>query len=128
MHKQHILPSFSDDSSADSIEALTQQITISFQSIQHKIKRISHFKGFYYSDYLLKATSNNEDDLMSKNVMISLASKLQDLSQRFRQSQQSYLKKMRDRQTVQFGVPIIDAAITSDTSTGLMDLGTFILV
>lgn len=42
--------------------------------------------------------NNNQEQTMGKNVQISLATKLQDLSSKFRKSQSTYLQKLRGRE------------------------------
>jgi syntaxin 16 len=61
----------------------------------------------------------SEDVVMAKNVTVSLAAKLQELSTRFRQSQQSYLEKIRRSQTTGnevFGVPVVSSSVGGSSS------------
>ncbi|GBB91548.1 hypothetical protein RclHR1_18900001 [Rhizophagus clarus] len=88
LHKKHILPGFDDRTKEEEeIERLTDEITHLFQQCQWKIKRIANES--------LSSTASNQERAMSKNIQISLASKLQELSSSFRKQQASYMKKLK---------------------------------
>ena len=74
-----------------SIENLTQGITKGFQSCQQSIKRI---------DVMVKEANSSggithAEELMARNLKISLATRVGDISALFRKKQAAYLKKMR---------------------------------
>ncbi|KAI8923284.1 t-SNARE [Entophlyctis helioformis] len=89
-YKKHVLPGF-DDRIGDeqSIERLTDDVTRTFQMIQHKIKRV-HMES--------RNTDQRQTKSLSKNIQTSLATKLQELSSSFRKTQSTYLRKLRGRE------------------------------
>ncbi|KAL1917856.1 uncharacterized protein VTP21DRAFT_3690 [Calcarisporiella thermophila] len=91
MHAKHLLPGF-DDSTSDeiAIERLTDAITRQFHTTQNKIKRI------FQEARSVPGASANEDAL-ARNVQMALASRLQDVSSRFRKKQSAYMQRMRGR-------------------------------
>ncbi|KAF3924904.1 Syntaxin-16 [Orbilia brochopaga] len=93
LHAKHVLPGFDDNSrSAEEgeIESLTTDITAKFHECQAAIKRIER---------LAKASSasatSNAEEVMSRNIQISLATKVQASSASFRKKQAAYLKRLR---------------------------------
>lgn len=90
---KHLLPGFEDESvkkkEEREIERITQDITRGFQSCQRAIKRI---------DAMVKQAKANEggiskgEETMAKNLQISLATKVGDVSAVFRKKQSSYLR------------------------------------
>lgn len=97
MHAKHVLPGFDDESvkakEERDIEALTQDITKDFTICQKSIRRIDRLVQEQ------KQQSGGElsqaDETMAKNLKISLASQVGDVSTLFRKKQSAYLKKMR---------------------------------
>lgn len=87
VQKKSILTTF-DDSQDDQVDRLTAAITMDFSRAQAKIKQVG-----VQSQQLRDGTQ----ELMGKNAMAGLASKLQDASTRFRTAQNQYLAKIRGR-------------------------------
>ncbi|KAF2138238.1 uncharacterized protein K452DRAFT_311605 [Aplosporella prunicola CBS 121167] len=92
LHQKHVLPGFDDEDvkrrEEREIERLTQDITRGFQSCQRAIKRI---------DAMLRESGsiNKGEEVMARNLKISLASRVSDVSATFRKKQSAYLKKLR---------------------------------
>ncbi|RKO89089.1 t-SNARE [Blyttiomyces helicus] len=92
IHKKHLLPGFDDHLAEEQvIERLTDSITSMFRDCERKIKRV-------HSE-TRSASGTKQSQILSKNIQVSLATKLQDLSNIFRKSQSSYLNKLRGRET-----------------------------
>ena len=95
MHSKHVLPGFEDEAVKQreerEIEKLTQDITRGFQSCSRAIKRIEQMikesKG--------RGDVSQSEETMARNLQISLASKVGDVSANFRKKQSNYLKSMR---------------------------------
>lgn len=92
LHQKHILPGFDDDHvkkrEEDEIEALTREITRGFQACQKAIRRI---------DVMLKdgqgqGAAGRGEETMAKNLKISLATRVGDVSALFRKKQTAYMK------------------------------------
>ncbi|KAJ5643205.1 uncharacterized protein N7484_005712 [Penicillium longicatenatum] len=96
LHQKHLLPGFGDEDvrrqDESMIERLTQDITRSFHDCQKAIKRIERM--VHESKEQGGVTSGEET--MAKNIQISLASRVQEASARFRKKQSTYLRKLRD--------------------------------
>lgn len=97
LHAKHVLPGFDDESvkarEEREIENLTQEITRGFSNSQRAIKRI---------DTMLRDQQHNQggnlstaDETMARNLKISLASRVGEVSTLFRKKQTAYLKKLR---------------------------------
>ncbi|KAF9138632.1 hypothetical protein BGX30_008950 [Mortierella sp. GBA39] len=87
MHKKHLLPGFDDRIQEErDIERLTDEITQQFHASQRRIKRINAES---------RHSSSNQEQIMSRNVQMSLAQKVQDASTLFRQKQNAYMQRMR---------------------------------
>ncbi|RIB04114.1 t-SNARE [Gigaspora rosea] len=87
LHRKHALPGFDDRTEEErEIERLSSEITKLFQQCQQKIRRIADES---------RVTASSQEKAMSKNIQISLATKLQDLSTNFRKQQSSYMKKLK---------------------------------
>ncbi|KAG0290121.1 hypothetical protein BGZ98_003587, partial [Dissophora globulifera] len=87
MHKKHLLPGFDDRIQEErDIERLTDEITQQFHASQRRIKRINSES---------RHSSSNQEQVMSRNVQMSLAQKVQDVSALFRQRQNTYMQRMR---------------------------------
>eukprot|EP00033_Pygsuia_biforma_P003472 GCRY01003802.1.p1 GENE.GCRY01003802.1~~GCRY01003802.1.p1 ORF type:complete len:297 (-),score=40.47 GCRY01003802.1:12-902(-) len=95
LHKHHLLPGFDDRMEEEQeIEVLTQEITRSFKKSKNKIKQLS---GPSFGQ-------QEQDVKMRKNAQVSLATELQNLSESFKQHQDSYLSKMeRQEKQVRLG-------------------------
>ncbi|KAF3938239.1 Syntaxin-42 [Dactylella cylindrospora] len=87
LHAKHVLPGFDDNRSAEEgeIETLTTDITTKFHECQAAIKRIER----------LAKDGTRAEEVMSKNIQISLATKVQQVSASFRKKQAAYLKRLR---------------------------------
>merc|ERR1712093_741037 len=70
------------------IEAMTQNITLSFHQCQRVIQSIAR-KSTY---------GTPQEKSLTKNIMASVARELQSLSSSFRKQQSSYLSKIRKRE------------------------------
>ena len=94
LHSKHVLPGFEDEAVKQKeerdIEKLTQEITRGFQGCQRAIKRI---------EYMIKDSKSRSDvsqgeETMARNLQISLATRVGDVSASFRKKQSTYLKSM----------------------------------
>jgi len=97
MHAKHVLPGFDDESvkalEEREIEGLTQDITRSFVACQARIRKIDALvreQELQQGGHLSKA-----DETMARNLRISLASRVGEVSTLFRKRQSAYLKKLR---------------------------------
>lgn len=92
LHQKHVLPGFEDEDvkvqEEIQIEKMTQEITRGFhqcqkaiQSIETMVRNARHQGGV-----------SKGDETMARNIQISLASKVQEVSAGFRKKQSSYLK------------------------------------
>jgi syntaxin 16 len=92
LHAKHVLPGFDDESvkaaEEREIEGLTQDVTRGFNACQRAIKRI---------DGMLRqqASQSSAEDTMARNLQISLATRVGEVSTLFRKKQAAYLKKLR---------------------------------
>ncbi|KAF3394598.1 t-SNARE affecting a late Golgi compartment protein 2 [Penicillium rolfsii] len=96
LHQKHLLPGFGDEhlrrQDEGTIERLTQDITRCFHSCQNAIKRID----MMVRESKQQGGVTSGEETMAKNIQISLASRVQESSARFRKKQSTYLKKLRD--------------------------------
>ena len=94
LHQKHVLPGFDDEGvkkrEERDIEKLTQEITRGFQSCQKAIQRIDAM--LRESDQ--QGSLSKGEETMAKNLKISLASRVGELSALFRKKQSAYLKSM----------------------------------
>lgn len=92
MHQKHVLPGFDDEHvkkrEEREIEALTQDITRSFQSCQKAIKRIETM----VRESKQQGSITSGEETMAKNLKISLATRVGEVSALFRKKQAAYLK------------------------------------
>jgi syntaxin 16 len=95
LHQKHVLPGFDDEEvkrrEEQEIEQLTQDITRGFQKCQKAIQRIE----MMVREANQQGTITNGEEIMAKNLKISLASRVGDVSAMFRKKQAAYLKKLR---------------------------------
>ncbi|KAI9137585.1 t-SNARE [Paraphysoderma sedebokerense] len=92
LYKKHLLEIIEDRSQErNAIEIITDDISELFRSSQRKIKQI---------DEESRTTPNitRQEQVLCKNIQVSLATRLQNLTGEFRKSQSSYLQKLRQRQ------------------------------
>lgn len=92
LHQKHILPSFGDETARKEDEALieqyTQEVTRGFHNCQTAIKRI---ESMVREQKQLGGVAKG-DEAMARNIQISLASRVQEASARFRKKQSTYLR------------------------------------
>ncbi|PLB54836.1 t-SNARE [Aspergillus steynii IBT 23096] len=95
LHQKHLLPGFGDEEARKQeeavIERFTQDITRAFHDCQKAVQKIETM----VRDAKQQGGVTNGDETMAKNIQISLASRVQDASARFRKKQSTYLKKLR---------------------------------
>ncbi|KAL5343671.1 t-SNARE [Aspergillus crustosus] len=95
LHHKHLLPGFGDEDVRKQdervIERYTQDITSDFHECQKLVKRIE----VMVHEAKQQGGVSNGDETMAKNIQISLASRVQDASARFRKKQSTYLRKLR---------------------------------
>ncbi|KAF2634303.1 t-SNARE [Massarina eburnea CBS 473.64] len=96
LHQKHVLPGFDDEDvkkrEEHEIELLTQEITRCFQKCQQAIKRIETM----VRESRQQGSSGQGEEIMAKNLKISLATRVGEVSTMFRKKQAAYLKKLRD--------------------------------
>ncbi|KAF9118753.1 hypothetical protein BGW39_000886 [Mortierella sp. 14UC] len=114
MHKKHLLPGFDDRIQEErDIERLTDEITQQFHASQRRIKRINAES---------RHSSSNQEQIMSRNVQMSLAQKVQDASTIFRQKQNTYMQRMRGvelrNKDIFSAVQPINSSISDDPEEG----------
>jgi syntaxin 16 len=92
LHQKHILPGFDDEDvkkrEEREIEQLTQAITRSFQKCQQAIKRIE----MMVREGKQQGSINQGEEVMARNLKISLATRVGEVSAVFRKKQSAYLK------------------------------------
>ncbi|KXS95261.1 hypothetical protein AC578_9462 [Pseudocercospora eumusae] len=97
MHAKHVLPGFDDESvkakEEREIEGLTQDITKDFVTCQKSIRRIDRMVQEQHQQS--GGVLSSADATMAKNLKMSLASRVGEVSTLFRKKQSTYLKKMR---------------------------------
>ena len=97
MHAKHVLPGFDDESvkarEERDIENLTQEVTRGFSACQRAIKRIDTL--LYEQKQQQGGSLSNADETMARNLKISLATRVGEVSTHFRKKQSAYLKKLR---------------------------------
>ncbi|KAI5288671.1 hypothetical protein KEM52_001069, partial [Ascosphaera acerosa] len=117
LHQKHLLPGFGDEEPRRrdelEIERLTQEITQGFRRCQAAIAGIERMVKTAKAAAAAAASAaesgrgaaqggaaaggmTRTEETMAKNVQISLAARVQEASTKFRKSQSSYLKKLRD--------------------------------
>lgn len=92
LHQKHLLPGFGDETikkgEESVIEQLTQEVTRGFHDCQNSIQRIE----MMVRDAKQQGGVSKGDETMARNIQISLASRVQESSARFRKKQSTYLK------------------------------------
>ncbi|KAK4561753.1 t-SNARE affecting a late Golgi compartment protein 2 [Recurvomyces mirabilis] len=98
LHAKHVLPGFDDESVKDKeardIENLTSEITRAFTTSQSRIRRIDTLLADQ-RNHSSKAEIPQADTTMARNLKISLATRVSEVSTTFRKKQSAYLKKLR---------------------------------
>ena len=94
LHQKHILPGFDDEDvkrrEERDIEQLTQLITRNFQKCQKSIQRIEAM----VREAKRKGNLSRSEEAMARNLKISLASRVGEVSAMFRKKQSAYLKSI----------------------------------
>lgn len=92
LHQKHVLPGFDDEEvkkrEEREIENLTQDITRKFQQCQQAIKRIERM----VREAKQQGNISSGEEMMAKNLKISLATRVGEVSALFRKKQSAYLK------------------------------------
>ena len=100
LHQKHVLPGFDDEDVRKEeeavIERITQEITRGFHDCQRAIQRIE----MMVRDAKQQGGVGKGDETMARNIQISLASKVQEVSASFRKKQSTYLKSTLRRGAV----------------------------
>ncbi|KAI0396179.1 t-SNARE [Xylariaceae sp. FL0594] len=95
LHQKHVLPGFDDEEAKraeeSEIERLTQSITKGFHDCHRCIQRVEKM----VREGQQAGTMTRAEEVMAKNIQISLASRVQEASAGFRKKQSAYLKKLR---------------------------------
>lgn len=99
LHQKHVLPGFDDEDvrreEEATIERMTQDITRGFHQCQKAIRKIETM----VKDAKVHGGISKGDETMARNVQISLASRVQEVSAGFRKKQSNYLKSTPPRYT-----------------------------
>lgn len=94
LHSKHVLPGFDDEAvkmkEEREIERLTQDITRLFQNCQRAIKRVEAA----VKDSRTRGDLGKAEETMARNLQISLATRVGEVSAVFRKKQSIYLKSM----------------------------------
>ena len=94
LHQKHVLPGFDDEEvkkrEEREIERLTQEITRYFQECQQAIKRIERM----VREAKQQGSISSGEEMMAKNLQVSLATRVGEVSALFRKKQSAYLKSM----------------------------------
>ncbi|PKY02712.1 t-SNARE [Aspergillus campestris IBT 28561] len=110
LHQKHLLPGFGDEDARkheeSAIEQFTQDITTAFHECQRAVQRIETM----VREAKQHGGVSSGEETMARNLQISLASRVQDSSARFRKKQSTYLKKLRGLEGL--GIPSIDRVPT----------------
>jgi syntaxin 16 len=92
LHQKHVLPGFDDEDvrreEEATIERMTQDITRGFHECQKAINKIERM----VNDAKVQGGITKGDETMARNLKISLASRVQEVSAGFRKKQSNYLK------------------------------------
>lgn len=95
LHQKHVLPGFDDEESKKAeeaeIERLTQDITRGFHDCQKAIQRVDQ----RVRESKQQGGISRGEETMARNIQISLAGRVQEVSAGFRKKQSTYLKKLR---------------------------------
>ncbi|KAI1164352.1 t-snare, syntaxin [Nemania serpens] len=95
LHQKHVLPGFNDEEAKRAeegeIERLTRTITKAFHECHRCIQRIEQM----VREGQQAGTMTTAEEIMAKNIQVSLASRVQEASAGFRKKQSAYLKKLR---------------------------------
>lgn len=123
LHQKHLLPGFGDEDirrqDEGVIERLTHDITRGFHNCQNSIKRID----MMVREAKQQGGVSSGEETMAKNIQISLASRVQESSARFRKKQGIYLRSEftaypspRGDRTGAAGTVEVNSRLTLDTT------------
>jgi syntaxin 16 len=91
LHQKHVLPGFDDEDiklrQEQEIGTLTQTITRGFRDCQTAVQRIEKM----VKESKMAGTLTKGEETMARNICISLATRIQDVSTSFRKKQGNYL-------------------------------------
>ncbi|KAK8111877.1 syntaxin 16 [Apiospora kogelbergensis] len=112
LHQKHVLPGFNDEDAKraeeDEIERLTQNITKGFHDCHHCIQRVEQM--------VREGNMTQAEEIMAKNIQISLATRVQEASAGFRKRQSAYLKKLRGMSGLDSTLPTNRASTPSGSN------------
>ncbi|XP_044758756.1 syntaxin-16 [Coccinella septempunctata] len=116
LHSKHLHKSTFDDSSTDeeAIEYCTQEISRLFNEGHKLVQVIKHYS----------CEGSTKEQKITVNVYCTLAASLQDLSQSFKSTQNSYLRELQsreDRSKVYFENQVVNIDIYDDSGTEDID-------
>ena len=101
LHAKHVLPGFDDEDvkmeEEGQIERLTQEITRGFYACQRAIQKVETMvrESKQHGSGVSRA-----EEVMARNIQISLAARVQEASAGFRKKQSAYLKSVSSPNTV----------------------------
>jgi syntaxin 16 len=97
LHQKHVLPGFNDEETKKAeegeIEVLTQEITRGFHECHRCIQRVEQM----VRETKQQGQISRAEETMAKNIQISLAARVQEVSAGFRKKQSAYLKSKLPR-------------------------------
>lgn len=115
LHQQHVLPGFDDEHTKRAeerdIETLTQDITKGFHDCHRCIQRIEKM----VREQKDAGTMTRAEEVMAKNIQVSLATRVQEASAGFRKKQSTYLKSMLPRLAIPITPYAFDCGSSIDT-------------
>jgi len=95
MHQKHLLPGFDDDSvkrrEEQDIERLTRKITHHFQECRLALNRLDAIVKELGSS----GTLGRSEEMLARNLKMSMAERIGDVSGLFRKKQSAYLKRLQ---------------------------------
>ena len=109
-HKKALMVTFDDTSDEHAVEVLTQEVSRLFKRAEGTLKKLGAVRD-----------GSEKDGKMRKNVLVSIAGELQQLSQEFRGKQKDYLGKLRAQQAGpggSVGLSNIDLGLSSNGGGG----------
>ncbi|KAK6833930.1 t-SNARE [Apiospora arundinis] len=112
LHQKHVLPGFNDEDAKKAeegvIEDLTQKITKGFHDCHRCIKKVEQM--------VREGNMSQAEEIMAKNIQVSLATRVQEASAGFRKRQSAYLKKLRGMSGLDSTLPTNRAATPSGSN------------
>ena len=95
LHQKHVLPGFDDEAVKRQEEAVIERITSDITRGFHECQRSIQSIETMVKDAKNSNSVNKGDETMARNIQISLAARVQEVSAAFRKKQSAYLKKLR---------------------------------